>query len=295
MRQTLDEFKGYLTIEQGLQSSSVSSYLSDLSDLILFLEERSISSWPTVSRENIQAYLSSSKSRGLEASSLARRMVAFKVFFRWLFKERYVKVNIAEVMDTPKTWRLIPDYLSEEEVEELLEAFEGEGELSYRNRALFELLYSCGLRVSEVCALKVDQVDYEQKLLKVLGKGNKERLVPFGEEAEYHLKDYMKLSRPSLDKENKALEVFLSKNGKVLTRARIWKMIKDAGVLAGIHKTISPHTLRHSFASHLLSRGADLRIIQELLGHSDISTTQVYTHVEKSRLMEIHAKFHPRA
>lgn len=295
MRKTLEVFKGSLLIEQGLQNSSVSSYLSDLNDLISFLEDQSIHDWAAVERDHIQEYLSTAKKRGLEDSSLARRMVAFKVFFRWLFKEGYVTVNIAEVMDTPKTWRLIPDYLSEEEVEELLEAFEGTGDLSSRNRALFELLYSCGLRVSEICALKVDQIDYEQKILKVLGKGNKERLVPFGEEAEHHLKDYMSLSRPSLDKDNKALEVFLSKNGRALTRGRVWRMIKDAGVMAGIHKTISPHTLRHSFASHLLSRGADLRIIQELLGHSDISTTQVYTHVEKSRLMEIHAKFHPRA
>ena len=170
MRKTLEVFKGYLLIEQGLQNSSVSSYLSDLNDLIIFLNDAAVNSWTQVERSHIQSYLSSAKSKNLEDSSLARRMVSFKVFFRWLFKERYVDVNIAEVMDTPKTWRLIPDYLSEEEVEKLLEAFEGESELSQRNRALFELLYSCGLRVSEVCSLKLDQVDYEQKLLKVLGK-----------------------------------------------------------------------------------------------------------------------------
>ena len=295
MRKVLDVFKGALLIEQGLASSSVSSYLSDLNDLIKFLEDDGCRSWNDVDREAIQSYLSLAQHRGLEASSLARRLVAFKVFFRFLTKEKLIDQNLIEVMDTPKIWRLIPDFLSEAEVEELLEAFEGDGDFSSRNRALFELLYSCGLRVSEVCSLRVDQVDFEQKTLKVLGKGNKERLVPFGEEAEFRLLDYMRSSRPALDKNGKGLEVFLSKSGKPLTRARVWQMIKEAGVMAGIYKSISPHTLRHSFASHLLSRGADLRIIQELLGHADIATTQVYTHVEKSRLLEIHAKFHPRA
>ena len=294
MRRTLDVFKGYLLIEKGLQSSSVMSYLSDLDDFLTFLESENLKAWESVQREDVQNYLSSSKKRGLEESSLARRMVTMKVFFRFLLKEKLIASNVVEVMDTPKIWRLIPDYLSEEEVEDLLDAFEGEGKLAFRNVALFELLYSCGLRVSEACSLKVEQVDYERRIIKVLGKGNKERLVPFGQEAEKKLKTYMAESRPYLDKENKAIELFLSKSGKPLNRTRVWKMIKDAGVSAGIHKNISPHTLRHSFASHLLSRGADLRVIQELLGHADISTTQIYTHVEKSRLLEIHAKFHPR-
>ena len=194
-------------------------------------------------------------------------------------------------------WRrnTVPDHLSELEIEALLKASEGRSILDKRNRLIIELLYSSGLRVSELCGLKMDGPDFETSVMRVTGKGSKERMIPFGSDAERYIKHYLRHIRPQLDKTGKAPELLLSRNGNKLTRAFIWQMIKKTAIKAGINKNIFPHTLRHSFASHLLKNGADLRVIQEMLGHADISTTQVYTHVEASRLVQVHKKFHPRS
>jgi len=199
-------------------------------------------------------------------------------------------------MDSPKLWQLLPDFLSSAEVEALINAFPrtGKDPLVFRNRTILEIMYACGLRVSETASLKLGSVKFDDETIRVKGKGNKERLVPVGKTALRVLDRYLTEIRPQLVKNPMEATLFLSRNGKKLDREWIWKIVKEAALLAGINKNIHPHTLRHSFASHLLENGADLRVIQEMLGHADISTTQIYTHVNQKQLLEIHHKFHPR-
>ena len=208
---------------------------------------------------------------------------------------KIIRTNVTEIMEGPRLWRVVPDFLSLSEVDSLLAAYSGKDPLELRNRALLELLYASGLRASEICGLRLDGVDLEKGVLKVLGKRDRERYVPFGRSAWGAMSRYLRKSRPTLDKSGAALEFFLSKNGEKLTRARIWMLVKEAALRANIRKNIYPHILRHSFATHLLNNGADLRVIQEMLGHSSIATTQIYTHTNFSRLEQTHRQFHPRA
>jgi integrase/recombinase XerD len=235
--------------------------------------------------------------KGYESTTIARRLVAIKVFFRYLFQEKIISEDITDVMDSPKLWRMLPDFLSLNEVNALLEVYSSRGKdpLTFRNRTMLELMYACGLRVSEEANLKTANILFEQSLLRVTGKGNKERIVPVGNTALKLLKRYLNEIRPELGPPEGELTVVVSKNGKPLNRERIWAIVKEAARKAGITKNIYPHTLRHSFASHLLENGADLRIIQEMLGHADISTTQIYTHIDQNRLLNVHKQFHPRA
>ena len=296
MHRTLEHFSGFLSMEKGLSPNSISAYNSDLKDFIAFLLDNAVSSFTSVTRNDILKYLSVCKNRGMESSSLARRLVAIKVLFRYLFQERIIKADITDVMDSPKLWRLLPDFLSFSEIESMLKVFPDTGKdpLVFRNRTLLEVIYACGLRVSEVSNLRTDNILSDQGILRVIGKGDKERIIPIGRKALNLLKKYISEIRPQLVKFSSESTVFLSKNGKPLNRERIWGIVKDAALRAGINKNIFPHTLRHSFASHLLENGADLRIIQEMLGHADISTTQIYTHVDQKRLLNIHKQFHPR-
>jgi integrase/recombinase XerD len=201
-------------------------------------------------------------------------------------------------MDSPKLWRLLPDFLSTEEIEKILRIFPATGKdpLIFRNRTILEVMYACGLRASETANLRIDSLHADDEILRVTGKGNKERIVPIGRTARKLVERYISEIRPQLNpaKQEKPI-LFLSKNGRPLDRERIWGIVKEAARLAGINKNIHPHTLRHSFASHLLENGADLRIIQEMLGHADISTTQIYTHIDQKRLLSVHKQFHPRA
>jgi integrase/recombinase XerD len=234
----------------------------------------------------------------MEPTSIARKLVSIKVFFRFLLSEKLVKSDVTDVMNSPKLWRVLPDFLTIEEIDKLLDVFapNSKDPLIIRNRAIIELIYSCGLRVSELVNLQIHDLKFDDAIIKVTGKGNKERIVPIGAKAEKILTKYIGVSRPELLKENASQsKVFVSHNGRILTRAMIWNIVKSAAQLAGIKKNIYPHTLRHSFASHLLQNGADLRVIQEMLGHADISTTQIYTHVDQNRLRNIIKTFHPRA
>lgn len=296
MHDILKHFSGFLAMEKGLSPNSVSAYNSDLRDFADFLNGKKISSFTDVSREDILAYLAACQSRGLESTSLARRLVAIKVLFRYLFQEKIIKNDITDVMDSPKMWRLLPDFLSFEEIEAMLKVFPetGKDPLVFRNRTLLEVMYACGLRVSEVANLRTDNIMTDQAILRVTGKGDKERIVPIGRKALSLLEKYVREIRPQLAVSATDPTIFLSKNGKPLDRERIWAIVKEAALKAGIAKNIYPHTLRHSFASHLLENGADLRIIQEMLGHADISTTQIYTHVDQKRLLNVHKQFHPR-
>jgi len=296
MLRTLEHFSGFLSMERGLSENSVSAYLSDLRHFVTFLNEHNIFSFNSVDREIILNFLAECRTRGMESSSIARRLVSVKVLFRYLFQEKLIDNDITDVMDSPKLWRLLPDFLSAVEIDKMLKVFPATGKdpLVFRNRTILEVMYACGLRVSEAAGLTISGFLVDQNILRVTGKGDRERIIPIGKTAVSLLGRYLTEIRSKLLKSENESTMFLSKRGRPLNRERIWAIVKEAAALAGIDKNIHPHTLRHSFASHLLENGADLRIIQEMLGHADISTTQIYTHVDEKRLLNVHKQFHPR-
>ena len=297
MERILEHFLGYVSLERGLSVNSADAYKSDLLDFIDFLKQSNISGFPSVTRDTILDYLGLCKDKGMEPATLARRLVAIKVFFRYLSQERIVFSDITDVMDSPKLWRILPEFMSASEVNALLNAFSSSSKdpLVFRNRCILELMYACGLRVSETADLTTGSLNFDENVLRAYGKGSKERIVPIGRTAVSLLRRYLEEIRPLLLRDNSVTALFLSNHGRKMDRVRIWGVVKEAAAIAGIHKNIHPHTLRHSFASHLLENGADLRVIQEMLGHADISTTQIYTHVDQRRLLAVHKKFHPRA
>ena len=297
MDKILQHFCGYLLMERGLSENSIAAYRSDLEDFTDWLKEQGKNSYSEVSRDDIIDFLGARKEQEMEPSSLARRLVAIKVFFRYLAQEKFIPDNITSVMDSPKLGRILPEFITAVEVDALMNVWSLEDRdfLAIRNRAILELMYACGLRVSEVAALNVSSVNLDDRVIRVVGKGSKERIVPVGHLALRALGRYLKEARPYLLKSPDEPTLFLSRLGRRLDRERIWGIIKETARLAGIPKNVHPHTLRHSFASHLLENGADLRVIQEMLGHADIATTQIYTHIDQRRLLEVQRKFHPRA
>lgn len=297
MDKILQHFCGYLLMERGLSENSIAAYRSDLEDFSDWLKEQGKNSYSEVSRDDIIDFLGARKEQEMEPSSLARRLVAIKVFFRYLAQEKFIPDNITSVMDSLKLGRILPEFITAVEVDALMNVWSLEDRdfLAIRNRAILELMYACGLRVSEVAALNVSSVNLDDRVIRVVGKGSKERIVPVGHLALKALGRYLKEARPYLLKSPDEPTLFLSRLGRRLDRERIWGIIKETARLAGITKNVHPHTLRHSFASHLLENGADLRVIQEMLGHADIATTQIYTHIDQRRLLEVQRKFHPRA
>lgn len=298
MERILTHFCGWLSVERGLGKLTVQSYHSDLLDFIHFLQdELHVDSCEKIDRDMIVDYLGSCRDREMETATLAHRLVAIKVFFRYLFQEKLVPRDVTDVMDSPKMWRILPDFLSVAEVDAMLKVFptNARDPMLLRNRCILELLYASGLRVSECANLTVSGIKFDEEIVRVTGKGQKERIVPIGKTALRLIERYLQEARPQLNNLENVPNLFLSYRGKPLNREWIWAMVKKAAADAGITKNIHPHTLRHSFASHLLQNGADLRVIQEMLGHADISTTQIYTHVDKKRLLNIHRQFHPRS
>lgn len=291
----LDAFIGHLGLERGLAENTRLAYRSDLTDFIFFLDEDGISSPSAVTRGLIMDYLEACRDDDLKTTSIARRLVAIKVFFRYLVEEGVLPLDITDVMEGPRLWKILPGFLSKDEVDRLLRAYRGKEPLARRNRAVMELLYASGLRASEIAGLTLSDLRLERHHLRVLGKGGKQRIVPVGKPAIRALERYLSEARPALDKTEVGIHVFLSVRGRQLTRTWIWRIVKDAAERARIEKDVYPHMLRHSFATHLLGGGADLRVIQEMLGHADISTTQIYTHVDHTRIGETHRQFHPRA
>ena len=282
-------------IEQGLAKATQEAYRTDLRQLTESCRRMGRRDWDEVGRDDILDFLDDLKGEGLEGSSIARKLVAIKVFFRWMYGEKRLPRNITEVMDSPRLWRILPELLHEGEVRALLRVHaRAKDKLDRRNHVMLELMYASGLRVSELVGLRVDEVRFDLGILRVTGKGDKTRIVPFGAPARKVLRGYLSTVRPLLLRSGPASQVFLSRNGKPLTRARVWVIVKAIAREAGIRKNIYPHMLRHSFASHLLANGADLRTIQEMLGHADIATTQIYTHVDRDRLAQVHKQFHPR-
>jgi integrase/recombinase XerD len=290
----LDEFINYLTIERGLSPNTTSSYRSDLEKFIAFLSRRGKGGFEEIRREEVTDFLMEEKERGLSPRSLARGLVAVRMLFRFLALEGYVRRDVTEVVESPRLWKRLPRVLSIAEVELLLRQPDTSTVLWRRDRAALELLYASGLRASELTRLKVDDINLQSGFVRAWGKGARERIVPLGRSAARALSDYLEWSRPLLLKGFSSPDLFLSRRGKRFTRQWLWQLIGKYLTQAGIKKQAGPHILRHSFATHLLGRGADLRVVQEMLGHSQISTTQVYTHVDRERLKEVHRRFHPR-
>jgi integrase/recombinase XerD len=283
------KFLSYIAAEKGLANNTIEAYGRDISIFIKFLYERGISDYSAITEDDVIVFLSTLE--GKATATRSRAFIALKVFFRFLKREGYITANKMQYLDTPKIWQLIPEVLMYDEVERLLEQPDVTTSLGARDKALLEVLYASGLRVSELCGLKIYDVD--DTFVRVMGKGSKERLVPLGKRALEAVDYYLVHYRGEHDSE-KEKHLFLSQRGNPIDRVLVWKMIKKYAIEAEIHKEISPHTLRHSFATHLLEGGADLRVIQELLGHSDIKSTDRYTHVSTKHMRDAFESFHPR-
>lgn len=284
----LDDFISYLGSEKGLALATLEAYRRDIGYFLTFLQKEG-SSLDKMKGEEIYLFFSFSKEKNYASSTLCRMMVALKVFFVFLKREGYVGTSFEMYFDSPKVWQLIPEVLTVAEVASLLEQPKAEDFSEARDKAILEVLYASGLRVSEVCGLNLQDVD--DSFVRVMGKGSKERVVPIAKSAVDAIDRYLSF-REALKGENKAL--FVTSRGNRIDRIQVWNKVKAYAKKAGIHKNISPHTLRHSFATHLLENGADLRIIQEMLGHANIATTDRYTHISQKHLVETFTKFHPR-
>ena len=294
MNELLEEFLSYLSVERGLSANTLAAYRRDIARFFEYLKSRHIPSIQRVTRQIIDSFMLSEKDRGLSASSISRGLACLKSFFKFLVNENKVKEDVTGIIESPKLWKKLPDALSLGEVELLLKGPNVREIAGRRDKAALELMYATGMRVSEVINLKMDDVNMGVGFVKCFGKGGKERIVPFGRLAKESISQYLDKSRPELLRKKVSNFLFLTRLGKPMSRQSFWKIIKKYAKAENIKKNITPHTLRHSFATHVLERGADLRILQEMLGHADISTTQIYTHVNKERLKSIHQKFHPR-
>jgi integrase/recombinase XerD len=294
MHQSLDRFLNYLIVEKGLSKNTIEAYSHGLNRFLNYLRRKGMEEVREISKLDIREFLLFLKKKGLSSKTLARNLVSIRVFLRFLTEESILSANPAEEIESPKTAKTLPEILSLEEVETLLEQPDTQIPQGMRDRAMLEMLYATGMRVSELTQLQVNHVHLEAGYVLVYGKGSKERIVPIGNEAMKWARCYMGETRERLLKKRESPFLFVNRSGKPMSRQYFWKSIKAYGRRAGIRKRITPHLLRHSFASHLLERGADLRSVQLMLGHADISTTQIYTHVTGERLKKIHQRFHPR-
>ncbi len=287
----IDLFLDSLWVESGLSENTLAAYGSDLKIFVKWLKNKPVFE---VEQSDIADFMASRYKAGIGSRSAARFLSSLRRFYGYLFREGYLTIDPTELIEAPHIGRVLPDTLSEKDIDLLLDAPEVTDILGFRDKAMLELLYATGLRVSELIGLKFEQVNFRQGFVRVMGKGNKERLVPVGEEAMEWLENYMQGARIDILAERQSDFLFVTKRGSGMTRQTFWHVIKRYAKKAGITKHLSPHTLRHAFATHLLNHGADLRVVQLLLGHSDLSTTQIYTHIAQERLKQLHQQFHPR-
>jgi len=288
-------FLSYLRVEKALSQNTIDAYRRDLEKFSEFAMERGLEKAPQVKRADVVDFLASLYLRKLDARSVARHLVSLRQFFRFLLSEELIPEDPVVTVESPKFRKSLPQFLSVEEVDRLLAQPDVSSALGLRDKAMIELLYSAGLRVSELCSLAVDDLHVDAGSLRCIGKGNKERLVPVGKRALAVLQLYIKKARPEILGEHTSKYLFIIRKGNKLDRIAFWKNLALYGRKAGLRKALTPHMLRHSFATHLLDRGADLRSVQMMLGHSDISTTQIYTHVVEERLKQVYKAHHPRA
>ena len=290
----IDRYLGYVELEKGLARNTAVSYESDLRQAAHFLHRVGALDWVRVTSAQLAAWLHDLSDRQFSASSQARKLTAVRMLFRHLVRERVRADDPTELLAGPKIRRPLPQTLSSADMQKLVTAPSGGDVLSLRDRAMLELFYSSGLRASELCGLSLQQVDLDHGFVRVFGKGSKERVVPLGGQASAAVAKYLAAARPQLVKARTGSELFLSERGRAISRKTLWVLVKKYARRAGLTANVKPHLLRHSFATHLLGGGADLRAIQEMLGHASIGTTQIYTAVENSRLLDQHAQFHPR-
>lgn len=296
MKEQIEEYLHYLTIERGLSSNTKQSYARDLMQYYHFLVERNITQWQNVDHYLVLDFLETMQKAGKSTATVTRMISSLRRFHQFLRQERVTDHDPMQHIDTPKKQQKLPDTLSLEEVERLIQTPDTKTILGIRDRALLEVMYATGLRVSEVINLRLSDVHLNMALLQTIGKGEKERIVPLGDLAIDWIERYLDEARPLLvGKHPDETALFVNHHGKKLSRQGVWKNLKQIVREAGIFKTVTPHTLRHSFATHLLENGADLRTVQELLGHADISTTQIYTHITKKRMTEVYKQYFPRA
>ncbi len=291
-------FQDYLTmlrVERNLSPRTLEAYQRDLKHYLSFIVDKDIISLSNISQMHIREYIRSLNEKGLAASSIARIFSSIRSYHKFLSAENYVNENPTLILTSPKAPKKLPHVLMEEEISAIINAVVETFQYAKRDKAIIEMLYSCGLRVSELCALSLNNLYLNDDMIRIMGKGSKERLLPVGGRAKNFLNDYLIHCRPGIQKDKGSSSVFLSRNGNPLTRAMINNILRKWSQVAGISKSVSPHTLRHSFATHLLEGGADLRFVQALLGHSDISTTQIYTHLDKHHLKEVYQTHHPRS
>jgi integrase/recombinase XerD len=296
VEEAIDSFIRFLAVERGLSENYQLSTQRSLSEFAHWCAgNKKIDSARAVTLAVISEYLGERKRAGLSASSIKLIVVALKIFFRFLNARGLIRRDPAEALALPRIERYLPETLNELQVEQFLENIDTKAVHGLRDRAIIELLYASGLRISELASARLENFNFEERVVRVTGKGNKTRLVPVGRKACEAVAAYLSAERPKLLKQRSGSEIFLSERGTKLTTARIWQIVKKHAKRAGLEQNVYPHLLRHSFATHLLGNGADLRIIQEMLGHADIATTQVYTHVDQQRLKAVHRQFHPRA
>ncbi len=293
-RAWIEEFRVYLQVEKGLSPHSVAAYVRDVRKL----ERHAVASGgqlPSLNRQVIESWMRSLGQKGLDPKSISRALSAARAFYRFLVLGRVIDADPTELCESPRAHAALPKFLGQEEVERLLEAPDDSTARGSRDRAMIEVMYASGLRVSELVSLGLSHLNMELGIITCMGKGSRERLVPIGEAAQKRVASYLRDGRPKLLKQRRSNFLFVTSRGSGLTRQGFWKAIKGYGIKAGIRRPLTPHLLRHSFATHLLENGADLRSVQTLLGHSDISTTQIYTYVTRERLKQVHRMYHPRS
>jgi integrase/recombinase XerD len=291
----LKEYLAVLKLQKNLSENTISSYKNDLTSLINFLEAVNINDPSSVDHKILNSFFKNLQELGLSRTSAARYYSSIKGFFNYLFSSNYIKANPVEKVSPPRLNKSLPQVLTVEEVDLILSKPDVSGKLGLRDKGMLEVFYACGLRVSELIELKISDIFFDEEVIRVFGKGSKERLVPIGRSAVKWTKKYLLNSRPFLSKKLKSENiVFLNNRGTKLSRMGVWKIVDRYRKEAGIEKEIHPHTFRHSFATHLLEGGADLRAVQEMLGHADISTTQIYTHIDRDYIKQVHKEFHPR-
>ena len=294
MEQLLDQFLHFLIVEKGLSKNTIEAYSHGLTRFLNHLRGKEVQEIRDVDKFHVRGFLLALKKKNLAAKSIVRNLVAIRTFFRFLIEEGILETNPVEELESPKVAKTLPEILTLKEIEQILEQPNLQTPLGIRDRAMLEILYATGMRVSELTQLPTHQVNLEGGYVLLYGKGSKERIVPLGSEAMKWVALYLKTAREILAKGKESPSLFINRSGKGMSRQGFWKNLKDYGRRAGLRKRITPHLLRHSFASHLLERGADLRSVQMMLGHVDISTTQIYTHVTGERLKKIHQRYHPR-
>ena len=295
MNTYLQDYLIMLRVERNLSKETLKAYERDLKQYLKFLLDQNIINVAKIEQSHVRKYIRFLDRKGFATSSKARICSSIRSYHKFLLAEKFVDENPTEVLTIPKIAKKLPNVLSEDEISRIINAIDESYQFSKRDKAIIEMLYSCGLRVSELCDLDLSNLFLNDNIIRIMGKGSKERLLPIGGKIEIYLNDYLSHFRSKFSKKTGSSIVFLSKNGKPLTRAMINNILNKWSSLAGIKNPVSPHTLRHSFATHLLEGGADLRFVQALLGHSDISTTQIYTHLDKHHLREIYNTHHPRS